>query len=167
MPKQSSTPTNQLRWLWLTALIFLLDQSSKWLVRKYFVLGKPLVLLPFFNLSLAHNFGAAYGFLRFAGGWQRWFFIGVAILVCTVLLYTLEHLEKARNWTACAMALILGGAIGNLYDRIVHVYVTDFFDFHLNTWHFATFNVADSAISVGVVMWILASFKKQPRGKLL
>jgi len=153
--------TNQIRWLSLSILVFLLDQTSKWLIHKYFVVGQSDTVLPFFNLVFSHNSGAAFGFLSLAGGWQRWFFILVAAVISAVILRLLSTMSRETNWTACAMALVLGGALGNLYDRVVYGHVTDFFDFHLNTWHFATFNVADTAICIGVGMWLLACFLKK------
>ncbi len=150
--------TNQLRWVWLSVIVVLLDQGSKWLVSKSLAIGEQLVLLPFFNLTHSHNLGASFGFLNMAGGWQRWLFIAIALFFSVFILTLLYRLPRKQNWTASAMALILGGAIGNLLDRIMWGHVIDFFDFHMGNWHFATFNVADSAICVGVAMWILANF---------
>lgn len=152
-----TSKTNQLRWLWLSFVVFLLDQGSKWLASKFLIMGQPLILVPFFNLTLSHNRGASFGFLNTAGGWQRWFFTAVAFVVSLIILAMLYRLPRKQNWTACAMTLILGGAIGNLYDRVTLSHVIDFFDFHIENWHFATFNVADSAICIGVAMWILGS----------
>lgn len=149
--------TNQLRWTWLSLVIFILDQISKWLTTKYLIIGVPLTLLPFFNLYRSHNLGASFGFLSLAGGWQRWLFLATALVISLIIISMLYRMAKNQNWSACAMALILGGAIGNFYDRLTLGYVIDFFDFHLGNWHFATFNVADSAICVGVLMWILGS----------
>lgn len=151
---------NQLRWVWLSLLIILLDQTSKWFINHNFTINDPHYLLPFFNFILEHNAGAAFGFLRFAGGWQTWFFAAIAVVISLIILILLYKLPRNKNWLACAMALVLGGALGNLIDRFWFGYVIDFFDFHINNWHFATFNIADSAICVGVALWILLSFKQ-------
>lgn len=153
--------TNQLRWLWLTAFIFLLDQVSKFLITKYVTATSVVTLTPFLNFILRHNYGASFSFLNGAGGWQRWFFIILAIFISVIILNYLFRLPRNQHWLAIAMTLILGGAIGNLFDRLTQGYVTDFIDFHINNWHFATFNLADSAITIGVIMWILHSFKKE------
>lgn len=150
----------QFRWLWLSVFIIIIDQYSKSLVTQYLVLLQPYYLLPFFNLTHAHNAGAAFSFLGAAGGWQRWVFVSIAVVISGALLSWLYKLPREQNWNACAFALILGGALGNLYDRIVYAYVIDFFDFHINTWHFATFNVADSTICVGVAMWIWSALRE-------
>lgn len=157
----NSVQVNQLRWVWLSAFVILIDQLSKWFINKSLALGESITLLPFFNLNLQHNTGAAFGFLGLAGGWQRWLFACIALVISIVILQFLYKMARNRNWLACAMALVLGGALGNLYDRIKFGYVIDFFDFHLKHWHFATFNVADTAITLGVALWILVSFKRE------
>jgi len=154
------TNTPQLRWLWLSLLVIGLDQFTKSLVTHHLMLHQPLYLLPFFNLMFALNAGAAFSFLGEASGWQRWFFVSVALVISGFILRWLMQLPRTQNWNASAFALILGGALGNVYDRIAYGYVIDFFDFHINTWHFPTFNVADSAICVGVGMWILSTLRK-------
>lgn len=155
----------QFRWLWLSLAVIILDQYSKTWVTQHLVLLQPLYLLPVFNLTLAHNAGAAFSFLKHAGGWQRWFFAVIAVVISGAMLNWLYKLPREQNWQACAFALILGGALGNLYDRIAYGYVIDLFDFHIGTWHFATFNVADSAICVGVAMWILSALKDSFKNK--
>lgn len=147
-------------WCLVALVIVLLDQCSKWLATTHLIYQQPVSLLPFFNLTLAHNTGAAFSFLGDAGGWQRWFFVGITIAIILFLLRTLFKLSSAEKNTAFAIALIFGGAVGNLYDRIVLGYVIDFFDFHINQWHYPIFNVADSAICVGVAIWLLTSLKK-------
>jgi signal peptidase II len=156
--KQSTT--NQLRWLWLTAFIFLIDHVSKILITKSVAAYQGITLTPFLNLILRHNYGASFSFLSGAGGWQRWFFVALAVVISIVILKYLYSMPKNKNFLACALALILGGAIGNLFDRLTLGYVIDFIDFHINTWHFATFNIADSAITIGVIMWLLSNLKK-------
>lgn len=150
-----SKATNQLRWVWLSLFIFALDQFSKFWVLSNLTLGEPRIILPVFNLEYIPNLGASYGFLSHAGGWQRWLFIGIAIVISLFILQALYQLLRKNNGQACALALILGGAAGNLFDRLVHPYVVDFIQVHYNNWYFPTFNVADSAITVGVIIWLL------------
>ena len=150
-----------LKWLWIAILIIALDQITKYAVSRY--LQVPISLMPGLNLTLVHNTGAAFGFLDQAGGWQRWFLTGVAIAVSCFILIWLYSLPVNQNWSACALALILGGAIGNVWDRIFHGHVIDFIDISLsflpwkivNPW--PTFNIADSAICVGAAMLIIGA----------
>lgn len=151
--------TGMLKWLWLTAVVIVLDQVTKLMVVDRFVKYERLEILPFFNLTLAHNEGAAFSFLAGAGGWQRWFFTAIAVVVSVMLLAWLRKLPKADWWSAISISLILGGALGNLYDRVMYGYVIDFLDFHLQGSHFPAFNVADSAITVGAAMMILDMFR--------
>ena len=150
-----------LTWCLLGLAIALLDQFSKWLATTYLIYQQPVSLLSFFNLTLAHNTGAAFSFLGDAGGWQRWFFIGITVAIIFFLLRTLFKLSPTEKLTAFAIALVLGGAIGNLYDRVVLGYVIDFFDFHINDWHYPIFIVADSAICIGVSIWLIVSLKNR------
>lgn len=149
---------NQLRWLWLSVAVIFVDQLSKYLITKHLVLYEPMPLLPFLNLTLQHNLGAAFGFLNKAGGWQRWLLTIIAIIVSGAILTMLKRLPRNDQWSACGLALVLGGALGNLYDRITQAYVTDFIDFHTQTWHFAVFNLADTAINVGVAVWLIGMY---------
>lgn len=146
-------------WLALAALVALLDQASKWWVLQQFQPGEVLPVLPFFNLVLTFNEGAAFSFLSDAGGWQRWFFIGLTLVVAVALVAWLWRLRAGERWTAAALALVLGGALGNLVDRVLAGRVTDFLDFHWQQWHWPAFNLADSAITLGVVLLILASWR--------
>lgn len=144
-----------LTWLWLSVLIVALDQWVKLLVVMHMMPGQVIRWLPFFNLRLAYNPGAAFSFLGDASGWQRYFLSGLTIVVVLCLI---EWLRRAGRTSICmgiCLSLIIGGAIGNLIDRIRLAYVVDFFDFHIRGWHFATFNVADAAISVGAVLLML------------
>lgn len=141
-----------LKWLSLSILVIIADQVTKYLVSNQLSLHQDIPVLSFFSITLAHNEGAAFSFLAGAGGWQRWFFTGIAVTVSTVLFIWLKRLEKNEKWLACALTLILGGAIGNLYDRVSLGYVVDFLHFYWNNWHFPAFNVADSAITVGAIM---------------
>ena len=119
---------------------------------------EPVNLLPGFNLTLAYNTGAAFSILSEAGAWKRWFFIGLSSLVSTVILVWLTRVPRQRRWLACGLALILGGAVGNLYDRITLGYVVDFIDIYYRDWHWPAFNIADSAITVGAVMLLIDGF---------
>lgn len=142
-------------WLWLSVFIILLDQGSKYFADHYLPYGKQVVLAPFFNLWLKYNAGSAFGFLHNAGGWQVFFLSGIAIVVTILLITWLAKTARSDWMMALALNLILGGALGNLIDRLHFDYVIDFFDFHMGGWNFATFNVADSAITVGAVFLVI------------
>ena len=131
-----------------------LDQISKHWVSAALTYGEPVVFTPFFNFTLLHNPGAAFSFLSDAGGWQRWFFTVVAAVVSVVLVIWLARVSEKR-YEALALALILGGAIGNLYDRVVLGYVVDFIVVHYQDYYWPAFNIADSAITVGAALLIL------------
>jgi len=139
-----------LKWLWLSALVIVLDQLSKRLVDATMQLYETIEWLPLFQLTYVRNTGASFSFLAGAGGWQRWLFVGIAATASVAIVYWLKHLPKERYWEAAAWALVLGGALGNLIDRISYGYVIDFLDAFYQHWHFPAFNVADSAITVGV-----------------
>jgi signal peptidase II len=143
-----------LPWLALAALLALADQASKSAISASLRIGEAREVTGFFNLVLAHNRGAAFSFLSDAGGWQRTLFIGIAILATAVIVAMLLRHSGERLFSA-GLALILGGALGNLWDRIVLGYVVDFLDFHALGWHFWAFNLADSAITVGAGLLIL------------
>ena len=147
-----------MRWLWLSVLVVILDQLSKIFVAEHLAFKPPMELTSWLNFVLAHNTGAAFSFLGDAGGWQRWFFAVLASVVSIVLIVWISRLPKKACWLACSLALILGGAVGNLIDRVRFGYVIDFIDFHIGTWHFATFNIADCAISIGAVMMLIDAF---------
>ena len=143
-----------LRWLWLTLTVIVIDQFSKHLVVSSLELHEAVALLPSLNLMLAHNTGAAFSFLSSASGWQRWFFVCLALLVSVALMLWLRRLSSGQQLQACALALILGGALGNVWDRLSYGYVIDFIDVYYKSWHFPVFNVADSAITAGAVLLI-------------
>jgi signal peptidase II len=147
-----------LAWLWLSAVVIMLDQLSKRLVDTSMQLYQSIELIPFFQLTYLRNQGAAFSFLSQAGGWQRWFFVGLAVTASGLICYWLKRLEKHQRWEAAAWALILGGALGNLIDRVLYGYVIDFLDVYYGEWHWPAFNVADSAITVGVAMLLIDSF---------
>ncbi len=159
-----------LRWLWLSALLLVLDQGTKQLASAFLELRQPVLVVPNFYLTLLHNTGAAFSFLSDAGGWQRWFFAALAFIVSLVIVIWLARLPRGSRWTAIALALVLGGALGNLVDRVVLGYVVDFIQIYLpflpwrifNPW--PAFNVADSAIAVGAVMLVVDSFRHREPG---
>ncbi|MBL1322036.1 MAG: signal peptidase II [Methylophaga sp.] len=151
-----------LKYLWLSGLVIVLDQASKWIMSSLLSLHDTLAVMPFFNLTMAHNYGAAFSFLAGAGGWQRWFFIGLTTVISIALFIWLKKLSSYAKLEAISISLILGGAIGNVIDRIYFGYVVDFLDFYYGTAHFAAFNIADSAICVGAGLLILDSFVSKP-----
>ncbi|QLK88461.1 lipoprotein signal peptidase [Arsenophonus endosymbiont of Aphis craccivora] len=147
-----------LRWLWLTAVILIVDLGSKQLILNNFQLYEAIPLMPYFNLAYAQNPGAAFSFLADKGGWQRWFFALVTIVICVVLLVMMYRQSVNKKLSNIAYALVIGGALGNLCDRLVHGFVVDFIDFYVGDWHWPTFNIADMAICLGAVLIILGSF---------
>ncbi|MCL4122086.1 UNVERIFIED_CONTAM: hypothetical protein GTU68_010560 [Idotea baltica] len=151
-------PSKVGRWYLLACLIVVIDQLTKYWVSSVFSYGETLELLPVLNLTLVHNMGAAFSFLSDAGGWQRWFFAIVSLVVSVVLVVWLYRLPARQTLLATALALVLGGAVGNLWDRVVLGYVVDFVDFYYRQYHWPAFNVADSAITLGAVLLILESF---------
>ena len=153
-------------WVWLgTALIiFLLDQVSKIWITGAFWLGDSVPITSFFNLVRVHNAGAAFSFLADAGGWQRWFFTGLGLAAALWMIYMLRS-HAGQKLFSLALALLLGGALGNVMDRLLYSHVIDFLDFYWGTWHFPAFNVADSAISVGAALLILDELLRVRRGR--
>ncbi|MAM87804.1 signal peptidase II [Allohahella sp. A8] len=149
----------QRRWLWLTLAVIIFDLSTKAMATAWLDYATPVPVIPYFNLTLLHNTGAAFSFLASAGGWQRWFFIVLAIAISAVLLTWLGRLKRHETWLAIALALVLGGAIGNVYDRIVHGYVVDFIHLYYGSYSWPAFNIADSAISIGAVMMVIDVFR--------
>ncbi len=168
MPNSTSAMIEKsgLRWLWLAVLVFAIDMATKAYVHLNFDLYESIKVLPFFNFTYARNYGAAFSFLHDAGGWQRWFFTGIAVFVSCVLLYWLKKSPYQEKWLNAAYTLILGGAIGNLVDRLYHGFVVDFLDFDLGFYRWPAFNIADSAICIGAVIIILdALLVKRPDPK--
>ena len=147
-----------LKWLGLSFLAVLLDQLSKLLIADNMQLYQSINIMPYVNLTYVHNTGAAFSFLSEAGGWQRWFFAALAIVIGSVSAVWLSRLKAHETLMAVSLSLVLGGAIGNLIDRLAYGYVIDFLDVYVQTWHWPAFNVADSAISLGVVLMLLESF---------
>ncbi|QSP96121.1 signal peptidase II [Marinobacter salinisoli] len=154
---------NKLKWLWLAALVIVVDLGTKAMASAMLTYATPVPVFPMFNLTLLHNTGAAFSFLAQADGWQRWFFVVLALGVSCVLVYWLKGLKRHETWMAVAIVLILGGALGNVYDRVVHGYVVDFLHFYWRDWHFPAFNFADTAITIGAAMMILDMFRNSDR----
>jgi signal peptidase II len=146
--------SGMLQWLGLAFIILLIDQFTKVLIVGYYHLGDSTYVTSFFNVVRAHNSGAAFSFLAGASGWQRWFFTIVGFIAAAVIIWMLRS-HAGQRLFSFAMACILGGAIGNVIDRMAHGYVIDFLDFHWHGMHFPAFNVADSAITLGAICLIL------------
>ena len=168
MPNTSTTGRfGRLGWLWLTLLVLVIDLTTKVYFDNSLQMYQQIVVIPdLFSWTLAYNTGAAFSFLADSAGWQRWLFALIAVVVSTVLVVWLKRLGRNDTWLAIALALILGGALGNLYDRIAYGHVVDFILVHWqNRWYFPAFNFADSAICVGAVMLALDMFKSKKTGE--
>lgn len=153
--------THSLRYA-IAIIVVVLDQITKWTVERALELYDVIVVLPVFNITLAYNRGAAFSFLNDAGGWQRWLFTGISLVVSIFLIVWLYRLAREERWLSLSIALILGGAIGNLIDRVLYGYVIDFIQVHWNDWYFPSFNVADAAISCGTLLLLaLTLFEKR------
>lgn len=147
------------KWFGISAIVVALDLYTKHLIENAFQLGDSKFVTSFFNLVRFHNEGAAFSFLSDAGGWQRWFFTNVAVIAIVVISYLIR--KHAQQKLFClGLALVLGGALGNLYDRLTLGYVVDFLYFHINDLYWPAFNVADSAVCVGVALLLWDSFKQ-------
>src|SRR5690606_31162284 len=156
----------KLPWLWLTALVFVLDQASKFYFENSLDLYQQIVIIPdLFSWTLAYNTGAAFSFLAGQSGWQRWLFALIAVGVSVALVIWLRRLKPRETWLAIALALVLGGALGNLVDRVLFGHVIDFILVHWqNRWHFSAFYLADSAITVVAFMLIIDMFNSKQYG---
>jgi len=152
-------------WLSMSVLIIVLDLWTKGLATESLTLYRPVELTSWLNMTLAHNYGAAFSFLSDAGGWQRWLFTGLASVVTVVLIVWLFRLPTHEKYTAAALGLIIGGAVGNLIDRIMNGYVVDFIDVYYRTHHWPAFNLADSAITGGVILLLLDGLVLSRPGK--
>ena len=150
----SSSSSSMLPWLGLALIFLIADQFTKILILGYYQLGDSTAITSFFNIVRVHNTGAAFSFLADASGWQRWFFTGIGVVAVGVILWMLKA-HPGQKLFSFALACILGGAVGNVIDRVRYGYVVDFLDFYWGTWHFPAFNIADSAISVGAACLIL------------
>ena len=151
-----------LRWLWCSLAVVIADQATKVAAVALLDPASSVELIPVLDLVLAYNTGAAFSFLSTAGGWQRWLFIGLAVAICGFILHWLRDLPRGARWFPLALSLILGGAVGNVIDRVRIGAVVDFIDFHVGDWHWPAFNVADSAICVGAVLLVLGMFRREP-----
>lgn len=149
---------------WLALLVLVMDQLSKQWVHHSMALYDSIQLLPFFNLTYVRNPGAAFSFLSDAGGWQRWFFTVVAVVITAVLSVWLARLGPKASKLSLGLCLIIGGAVGNLVDRLWHGYVIDFFHLYYQHWHYPAFNIADSAIVIGAALLIWDSFSQKEQG---
>jgi len=148
-----------LRWLWLSGLVLVLDQTSKYWA-EHILRDRVIPIFSWFDFSLVHNTGAAFGFLNRAGGWQHVFFVTLAIVVSVVLVFMIRALHTHQRHLAIAYALIIGGALGNAIDRVVYQYVVDFIHLFYQSWHYPHFNIADSAIFIGAALLITEAFGK-------
>jgi signal peptidase II len=150
-----------LHYLIISAVIIVLDQCSKAWILVHFQEYQVQVIWPVFNLTLVYNTGAAFSFLADAGGWQHYFFVTLATGVSLALIIWLKRLAVSERWVAWALALVIGGALGNLIDRLLHGKVVDFLQWHWQSYYWPTFNVADMAITAGVILLLIDSFRTQ------
>jgi signal peptidase II len=153
-----------LPWLGIALIVILLDQFSKTLIIGMFRLHDSHTVTSFFNLVRVHNTGAAFSFLAGAAGWQRWFFVGLGAVAAVFIVWMLRN-HGGQRLFCWALALILGGALGNVVDRLLHGYVVDFIQVHWRGWHFPSFNIADSAITVGAALLILDELRRVRRAR--
>lgn len=151
------------RWLWLSLCVLALDLATKYVASSLLGYAQPVEVTAFFNLTLLHNTGAAFSFLASHPGWQRWLFAGIAVAACVGLSIWLMRLKADEKRLAVALALIIGGALGNLFDRLVHGYVVDFLSFHAGGWYYPAFNVADIGITLGAIGLIWESMVGERR----
>jgi len=159
-----SSSGSWLPWLAWSLVVVLVDQFTKVLVLGYYQLGDSHPVTSFFNLVRVHNHGAAFSFLASSGGWQRWLFTGIGIGAAVLIIWLLRS-HPGQKLFAFALASILGGALGNVIDRLLHGYVVDFLDFYWKNWHFPAFNIADSAITLGAICLILDELLRVRRGR--
>ncbi len=157
-----------LKWLRLSAVVLILDQISKnWATKSLLLHDAKVVFESWLNWTLSHNNGVAFSMFNNDGDWQRWFFSALAIAVSILFTVWLKRTPASDRVSACALALVIGGAVGNAVDRIRHGYVIDFIDVYWKSHHWPAFNIADSAICVGAALLILASFRTEPQPKKL
>ncbi|MFP4639628.1 MAG: signal peptidase II [Guyparkeria sp.] len=158
-----SIDTANLRWLWLSLGVLVVDQLTKWAALAGLTYARPVEVLPFFSLTLLYNTGAAFSFLADHDGWQRWFFVFLAVVITAALTAWLAFVA-IRDWRIRAgITAVIGGAVGNVIDRVAYGHVVDFLDFHVAGWHWPAFNIADAAITIGVALIIWAELR--PAGR--
>lgn len=145
------------KWLWISGAVVVADQISKLIVDRVLEPYVQVSVMPSFNLILVYNTGAAFSFLSDASGWQRWFFSLLAIVVCIFLFFWLRWLDAREKWTAIGLSLVLGGALGNLIDRIIYGHVIDFIQWYYKGFYWPTFNIADSAITIGASLLVVSN----------
>ena len=162
MTYRSSSPSLAL-WLGLALVVIVLDQLTKTLILSAFQLGDSRYVTPFFNVVRAHNTGAAFSFLAGAAGWQRWFFVTLGIVAAGFIVWMLRS-HPAQKLFCFAVTMIMGGALGNVIDRLLHGYVVDFIQVHAGGWYFPSFNLADSAITLGAILLIVDELRRMRRG---
>ena len=154
-------PTGNLRWLWLSLGLLVADQLTKWAALAGLEYARPREVLPFFDLTLLYNTGAAFSFLADHDGWQRWFFVFLAVVIVAALLAWLAFVSLDDRRIKAGIAAVIGGAVGNVIDRVAYGHVVDFLDFHVAGWHWPAFNIADAAITIGVILIIWAELRPQ------
>ncbi|RQH09878.1 signal peptidase II [Paraburkholderia dinghuensis] len=164
LPKQSQAGGTLAPWLGVALIVILVDQLTKIAITSVFRYGEGRAVTSFFNLVLVYNRGAAFSFLATAGGWQRWAFTALGIAAALVICYLLKR-HAGQRMFCTALALILGGALGNVIDRLMYGHVIDFLDFHVGGWHWPAFNVADSAITIGAVLLVFDELRRVRRGR--
>ncbi len=159
----SPQQTSLMPWLGIATIVILCDQISKITIAKLFTLHEERIVTSFFNLVLAYNNGAAFSFMNIEGGMQRYFFTAIGVVAALFIVYLLRR-HAGQRMFCWALALILGGAVGNVIDRVMYGHVIDFLDFHLASWgHFPAFNVADSAITLGAILFIVDELRRVNR----
>lgn len=164
-PARSSAGSGSLwPWIGVAVIAILLDQLSKVAITHTFGYGQGREVTGFFNLILVYNPGAAFSFLAAAGGWQRWVFTGLGVAAAVVICYLLKR-HSGQKLFCTALSLIMGGALGNVIDRMIYGHVIDFLDFHIHGWHWPAFNLADSAICIGAVLMVIDELRRVRRGK--
>lgn len=161
MPSLDAFKQTGLRFIWIAVLALILDQWTKQAVVDSMTLYQSIQVTSFFNLTYVHNYGAAFSFLSDQGGWQRWFFTVIALGVSAMILWWLKQTKREQVLLPVAFAFILGGALGNVLDRMMYGYVIDFLDFYYQQWHWPAFNIADSAIFIGAALLILDMIKNK------
>ena len=148
----------QLKWLWISLLVIVLDQATKQIAESLLPIHQAVNVIPYFDWYLTYNKGAAFSFLADAGGWQRWLFTLIAIVISSIIVQWLYKLPREETMTAVSLSLILGGAVGNLIDRVYLGHVIDYIQIWLGSYPWPAFNIADTSIFLGAVMLILSSF---------